>query len=186
MTSDKPLLSVVIPTMGRPILILTVESLLLTKFASMEILVCGKIPDTVVAGQLQQLVDENECVHHFTIQYETGDSSRKKNHGAECARADIVAFLDDDVVVANNWSELVVGAFDDERVGLMSGPSLVPDDISYSGRLAGLALSSGAAGYVAERYLKGGSKPREVDWDRIIGCNAAYRKSVKSIIPWVL
>jgi cellulose synthase/poly-beta-1,6-N-acetylglucosamine synthase-like glycosyltransferase len=176
--SKTSLLSVVIPTMGRPILIRTVESLLATGFEALEILVCGKIPDAEVEAKLKALVERDARVEHFSIQYLDGDSSRKKNFGAEKARADVVAFIDDDVVVAPDWPGLVLEAFEDESVGLISGPSLVPDDINYSGRLAGLALSSGAAGYVAERYLKGGSEKRMVDWDRIIGCNAAYRKSV--------
>lgn len=171
-------LSVVIPTMGRPILIRTIESLLATDFEEMEILVCGKIPDHEVADKLTALVEQHACLQHFSLQFESGDSSRKKNHGAELARAEIIAFMDDDIVVAPQWPELVLAVFKDEYVGLISGPSLVPDDINFSGRLAGLALSSGAAGYVAERYLKGGTEPRQVDWDRIIGCNAAYRKSV--------
>jgi GT2 family glycosyltransferase len=171
-------ISVVIPTMGRPILIQTIESLIDTEFRAMEILVCGKITDPDVASRLAEQVDTTPCLHHFPVQFSDGDSSRKKNHGAALAKADIVAFMDDDVVVAPNWPELVLEVFKDEGVGLVSGPSLVPNDINFSGRLAGLALSSGAAGYVAERYLKGGSAPRAVNWDRIIGCNAAYRKSV--------
>jgi GT2 family glycosyltransferase len=45
-------------------------------------------------------------------------------------------------------------------------------------RLAGVALASKAAGYVAQRYLKGDPEPREVKWSFLIGCNMAYRRSV--------
>lgn len=178
MSSRQLSLSVVIPTMGRSTVIRTVESLLSTGFDGMEILVCGKVPDVHVAGQLKRLVEMDGRVKHYPVQYRIGDSSRKKNYGAEQATADIIGFMDDDVVVVSNWPELVLQQFENEMVGLVSGPSLVPDDINFCGRLAGLALSSGAAGYVAERYLKGGQDARQVDWDRIIGCNAAYRRSV--------
>ncbi|MBP5788181.1 MAG: hypothetical protein J6Y19_10265, partial [Kiritimatiellae bacterium] len=54
---------------------------------------------------------------------------------------------------------------------------LVPDGLNEVGRQAGLALSSGAAGYVARRYLGGAGEARDAGWDEIIGCNAAYRRT---------
>jgi cellulose synthase/poly-beta-1,6-N-acetylglucosamine synthase-like glycosyltransferase len=110
------------------------------------------------------------------IHFETGDSSRKKNEGAAHAQADLIAFLDDDVVVDRQWPKRIVEPFRDKQVGLASGPSLVPEDINWIGRLAGLALSSRAAGYVAERYRRNRAEAYPVDWDRIIGCNAIYRR----------
>lgn len=174
----KPALSIVIPTMGRPIVIRTVESLLAaSRDMEVEILVTGNIPDTAVAKGLKELMSAHPQVKHFPVSWPVGDSSRKKNHGAAEARAEIVAFLDDDVVVAPDWPKHALNAFTDPAVGLVSGPSLIPEDISLSCRLVGLALTSRAAGYVADRY-RGGDAPREVTWSRIIGCNAAYRKSV--------
>lgn len=171
-------LSIVIPTMGRPIVIRTVESLLSAcRGMEVEILVCGEIPDPSVHDKISLLAATNTHVRHFPVRWETGDSSRKKNHGAAQARAEIVAFLDDDVVVAPDWPKQILAAFEDPAVGLVSGPSLIPEDITLSCRLVGLALTSRAAGYVADRY-RGGASAREVNWSRIIGCNAAYRKSV--------
>ena len=80
------------------------------------------------------------------------------------------------IAVAPDWPKRIAEPFADAKVGLASGPSLVPDDINRIGRLAGLALSSRAAGYVAERYRRNRDDVYAVDWDRIIGCNAAYRR----------
>jgi GT2 family glycosyltransferase len=88
-----------------------------------------------------------------------------------------VAFLDDDVEVARDWPRRICEPFADSPVGLACGPSLVPEDLSHWPRWAGLALSSPAAGYVAERYRQNRSVPYPVDWDRIIGCNAVYRRT---------
>lgn len=174
-----PNLSIVIPTMGRPILVRTLESVLAAKGADqLEVIVVGEIPDRDVLQKVTTIVSVNSNVRHISISYPDGDSSRKKNRGAEESRADIVAFLDDDVVIAADWPEHILKAFGDPAVGLVSGPSLVPDDINLSARLAGLALTSRAAGYVAERYRTGKDAVREIGWSRIIGCNAAYRKSV--------
>jgi cellulose synthase/poly-beta-1,6-N-acetylglucosamine synthase-like glycosyltransferase len=174
-----PNLSIVIPTMGRPILVRTLESVLATKGADrLEIIVVGEIPDRDVLQKVTAIVSAHSNVRHISISYPDGDSSRKKNLGAEESRADIIAFLDDDVVIAPDWPEHILKAFENPAVGLVSGPSLVPEDINLSARLAGLALTSRAAGYVAERYRIGNTAVREIGWSRIIGCNAAYRKTV--------
>lgn len=174
-----PNLSIVIPTMGRPILVRTLESVLATKGADqLEVIVVGEIPDRDVLQKVTAIVSANATVRHISISYPDGDSSRKKNRGAQESRSDIVAFLDDDVIIAPDWPEHILNAFENPAVGLVSGPSLVPDDINLSARLAGLALTSRAAGYVSERYRIGNAAVREIGWSRIIGCNAAYRKSV--------
>ncbi len=173
-----PALSIVIPTMGRPILTRTIASVVeACRGVEAEVIVVGKIPTPEVAAKLEALTQMHSNVRHLPESWPTGDSSRKKNRGAEVAAAPIVAFLDDDVVVAPDWPKHVLEAFNDPAVGLVSGPSLIPEDITLSCRLVGLALTSRAAGYVADRY-RGGDAPRVVNWSRIIGCNAAYRKSV--------
>ena len=175
--AGKPFLSVVIPTMGRDILVRTIESLAAARrFGEIEVIVVGRVRDAEVAGRLGELRARHANVRHLDVEYETGDSSRKKNAGAGEARAALVAFLDDDVVVAPDWPERIAEPFGDAEVGLASGPSLVPDDINWIGRLAGLALSSPAAGYVAKRYRQNREGRYEIDWDRVFGCNAAYRK----------
>ena len=175
--SAAPFLSVVIPTMGRDILIRTLESLAASEgFAGIEVIVAGRVPDAEVAARLKEICGRHGNVRHLDIQFETGDSSRKKNEGAAVARAPLIAFLDDDVVVAGDWPRRIVEAFADAKVGLASGPSLVPDDINWIGRLAGLVLSSRAAGYVAERYRQNREASYPIDWDRVIGCNAVYRR----------
>jgi cellulose synthase/poly-beta-1,6-N-acetylglucosamine synthase-like glycosyltransferase len=173
----QPGLSIVIPTMGRTILIQTLDSLVAAEgFDQLEVIVAGRVPDGRVAEQLAQTCASHPNIRHLDIQFETGDSSRKKNEGAAVAKAPLIAFLDDDVVVAPDWPLQIVEPFADSQVGLVSGPSLVPDDINRMGRLAGLTLSSRAAGYVAERYRQNQDKTYPIDWDRVIGCNAVYRR----------
>ncbi len=167
-------LAVVIPTMGRDILIRTLESLSAAgNFAALEVVVAGRVPDPGVAARLRDFCASHPNVRHLDIQFKTGDSSRKKNAGAAMTH---IAFLDDDVIVAPDWPQRIQAPFADVQVGLASGPSLVPDDINWIGRMAGLALSSPAAGYVAERYRQNRPTCYPVDWDRIIGCNAIYRR----------
>ena len=149
-------LSVVIPTMGRETLIETLESLIATHhFEQLQVFVAGKVPEGVVGDQLQAMVDRYPGIHHLPVSYVVGDSSEKKNAGWRESKTELVAFLDDDVSVAPDWPTCIVAAFENPEVGLVSGPSLVPDDISLFARMAGVVLQSKAAGYVSERYVKG-------------------------------
>ncbi|NCC53481.1 MAG: glycosyltransferase [Spartobacteria bacterium] len=178
--SPTPRLTIAIPTMGRPILIRTLKSVLATHgMEDYEIIVAGKIAEGPVLEELRQLLQQDARIRHFPVSFEKGDSSEKKNVGWREARADIIAFLDDDVVVAPDWTLRILEPFEDPEVGGVSGPSLVPSDVGLFARLAGVALQSKAAGYVAERYGTGAHQaPRQVGWSRMIGCDMCYRKSV--------
>lgn len=170
-------LSVVVPTMGRATLIRTLESLLASHAgAEIDIIAVGKISDAAVAGRVEQLLTAHANLRHLPVAFATGDSSQKKNAGAAEAKGTVIAFVDDDVVVAADWPQQICAAFADDAVGLVSGPGLIPEDINEVGRQAGLALSSRGAGYVAERYRQNAGEPYAIDWDRVIGCNAAYRR----------
>ena len=180
MTLDMtPALSVVIPTLGRPILVKTLESLIETRgFEGIEIIIAGTIVDSAVLMRVGELCRQHPRIHHLQVSFPVGDSSEKKNAGCRLAQARIVAFIDDDVVVGGDWVQRVLEPFSEKEVGLVSGPSLVPDDLPLMARLAGVALASKASGYVSERYQVGSSRIRQVKWSRLIGCNMAYRKVV--------
>lgn len=164
--------------MGRPILFKTLDSLLAADGADrIEVIVSGLIPEGPVLDRVRRLVQEDRRVQHLPVRYEKGDASEKRNAGLRVSRADIVAFIDDDVYVPPHWIRRVLAAFEQSDVGMLSGPSLVPTDISLLARLAGLALSSRAAGYVAHRYLKASEAVKRVKWSRTIGCNMIFRRS---------
>ena len=174
-----PSLSVVIPTLGRAILVQTLESLArCTGVAELEIIVAGKIPDPGVAAAVARLQAQHPQIEHLPISFAKGDSSEKKNAGWRAARAEVVAFLDDDVIVQPDWPQRILEPFREARVGLVSGPSLVPADLPRMARLAGLTLASKAAGYVAARYTADHPDNFDAKWSNLIGCNMAFRKNV--------
>lgn len=177
--NEHPELSVVIPTLGRPILIQTLESLVRAdQFDRLDIIVAGQIEGRSVRDAVRSLIARYPNIRNLEVSFVRGDSSEKKNAGWRAAQSDLIAFIDDDVVVARNWPEQIRAPFQRPEVGLISGPGLVPDDIPLMARLAGSVLASKAAGYVAERYLAGDPAPREIRWSGLIGCNMAYRRAV--------
>ena len=67
MSADaKPILSVVIPTLGRPILVQTLESLTRARgFSDIEVVVAGAIPDATVLGRLNELIAKHPQIRHL-------------------------------------------------------------------------------------------------------------------------
>lgn len=176
---SEPRLSVVIPTLGRPSVLEAVESLSRSSaFPELQVIVSGLVRDPATAQSLEELCRRHANIEHLALEFETGDSSRKKNAGAERARAQFIAFLDDDVTVAPDWADRILEPFEKPDVGLVSGPGLIPPGTKGFARLAGMTLQSLAAGYVAGRYTGGTGRPRRIRWSQIIGCNMVYRRSV--------
>lgn len=174
-----PVLSIIIPTLGRSVLIETIESLSRTNMADkIEVLVAGHINDNTVLEKTLAVSNAFARFKHLDISFNSGDSSNKKNAGLRESAADIVVFIDDDVKVPENWPEKIAAPFENPETGMVSGPSLVPDELPVMARLSGQALASGAAGYVAQRYRKGCRGAHSIKWSGIIGCNMAFRKKV--------
>lgn len=174
-----PELSVVIPTVGRGTLIPTLKSLLAAQgFERIEVIVAGVVGEGPVGMELRRMCDAHAAIRHLPVQYDRGDSSGKKNAGWQAAKADRIAFLDDDVEVSPDWPVRVLEAFQVPGTDFISGPGLVPPNVGLFARLAGIVLASPATGYVAWRYRHGASELTPVKWSKIIGCNMAFRRKV--------
>ncbi|MFC1497433.1 glycosyltransferase [Verrucomicrobiota bacterium] len=171
-------LSVVIPTLGRPVLAQTLKSIISADgFEDIEVIVLGRILDHGVRAELSSLISKYPQVHWEDVSYERGDLSKKKNRGLEKSFSDIVAFIDDDLIVCPQWLRLISEPFLDPGVGMVCGPSLLPEHLPYMARLSGLVLASKASGFVADRYNKGNNGLHEARWHQMIGCNMACRRS---------
>ncbi len=177
---NKYVLSVVIPTVGRAYLIKTISSLMKVKDAeNIEVIVVGRIADESILKQLNELMLNHSNIRHIDVTFSTGDSSHKKNKGWQSASTELIAFLDDDVLLDELWAKEIITTFRTTDASLVSGPALLPEDTNMIGRLAAETLSSLAAGYVAWRYSAGKNDlPHSAKWSRLIGCNMAYKKEI--------
>lgn len=171
--------TVIIPTMGRTIIVQTLTSLLAADGAeNLEVLILGRVENQEVSKKLSAIIQRHQNIRHMPVLFPAGDLSRKKNLGIQESRCEINIVIDDDLVVPREWLKEITAPFADPNVAMVVGPSLTPEDIGFFGRLAGLTLASRAAGYVSERYTHRDKEVSPIKWSRVIGCNMAFRKAM--------
>lgn len=168
-------LSIVISTLGFESLYKTVESVVEHRGKyNIEILIIGKL-----GKEMEEKFKKNKLIKLFSVQFDKGDLSCKRNFGMEKARSEIVAHIDDDVAIGSDWFEKGLRHFKDSKVGLVSGPGLVPQkEVGFLTKMLGNTMASLGAGPVRKRYVSKGKLESDECGDKIIGCNMLIRKRV--------
>lgn len=176
---SQPLLTIVIPTIGRETLLETVRAITSCKgFDSTELIVVGEIPDTSIREDLQNIMNQHYQIRHISISYPNLDISVKKNKATDETHSELIAFIDDDVVVSREWIQRIIEPFKDPEVGMACGPSLLPQTLPLITRLTALTFTSKAAGFASTRYsVPVTNEPRLARWYDMIGCNMVCRKN---------
>ena len=88
---------------------------------------------------------------------ETGKSaSSNRNEGIKKAQGEIIAFVDDDAFVDQNWLKNADAFFSKyQDIDVVGGPQLTPESDSLFGKISGFALSSVFGGAsIRNRYQK--------------------------------
>ena len=103
---------------------------------------------------------------------------RARNVGSSLAEGDIVAFLDDDVLVHRQWSKHLLKAYKHNQIGGVGGrviPYSAPENYYQKVRKADIGKVF-KTGFVTGNYDVPLESPVEVD--SLIGCNMSFRKDV--------
>jgi glucosyl-dolichyl phosphate glucuronosyltransferase len=175
---EKPRLTAIVCTYDRYEVLPDVLASLLTQDCIpgfLEIIVVDNSPDQVAAAAFgEQYREEN---HIRYLLEPTPGLSNARNVGTRAARAELVAFIDDDAIAAPNWAQEIVRAFDvyGSRAGAVGGriaPRWVTPPPTW--------LSDGLLGYLS--IVDWGGKMRELtsaEW--LAGCNIAFDKEVLTL-----
>jgi glycosyltransferase involved in cell wall biosynthesis len=172
-----PKVSVIIPTCGRPELLLEcVASIVRNDFTDFEILVVDQDPTQGLRVKLSEKFDAVPRIVYLFLDEAALDKARNK--GIEHARGDILVFIDDDVEVDVGWLGAYVNAF----TGIQPPPGVV------GGRLDPLWLCPRPDWYPEEKeyllgiYQRGGELAPMPEPDLPIGANfAVLRQCVDEV-----
>lgn len=162
--------SIIIPTYHRlPSLLRLLQSIHDQKEEDIEVIVVEQGGDNGTA-----ILKEAHRLHLALIYFHINriSTSRAKNAGAEEARADILIFYDDDVLLKRGAIHNIVKNFSDPTIGGVAGRVVdfgKPEEPERTdtGRISPL-----------NSFSDGFSSNIRQDVDTVIGCNAAWRKSV--------
>ena len=110
MTTRSPQISVVIPTCGRPTLLLDcVASIISGRYGDCEILVIDQDPKCRLQDHLSQRFPGEIRLRYFFLNQ--AGASRARNFGIQEARSGIVAFIDDDAIADPMWLQAIHDIF---------------------------------------------------------------------------
>lgn len=105
-----PQVSVIIPTYGRPSLLMeAVTSVLDNYWPDFELLVIDQDPDKQLQAILSKKFNNDSRIKYLFLDY--AGASRARNMGIKHSRGEIIAFVDDDLEVAPEWLSSYVNAF---------------------------------------------------------------------------
>ena len=110
----------------------------------------------------------------------------KRDTGANYAKGDVLAFIDDDAYPRKDWLQNAVRHFDAPDIAAVGGPAVTPLSDSFLQRVSGAVFLSRIGGGFPERYWPTGTI-REVDdcpsvnllvrkdmFEKVGGFNSAY------------
>ena len=100
-----------------------------------------------------------------TIAVTHGGLGVARNVGLDAARGEIVAYVDADAYPARDWLTHLVRGFDDDVVGAVGGPNLVPEGDGPVAQMVALAPGGPAHVMLSDKRA-----------EHIPGCNMAFRR----------
>ncbi len=181
-TAERPLVSVVVPTVGlTDTLVSTVRAIVQGRYRDFEVIVVDNRPNgaPTVRDAIAAISDERVTV----IDEPARGASNARNAGLAASHGSIVAFADDDVRCDRNWLAAIVAVFAAEpAVACVTGP-ILPDAIETIAQ-ARIEQFGGHSNGFSRRMF--GPRPGAADSALYpyaagvlgSGANAAFRRSV--------
>lgn len=108
-------------------------------------------------------------LHYFFL--ETPSTPHAKNVGVQQAKGDIIVFFDDDVLLRTKL-DTYLKDFEEPKVAAVTGKSVATGQKEEKDR-----LDTGRISFFG-KFSDGYSSTKKQEIDTVIGCNAAWRKSV--------
>ncbi len=172
-TSNEPFFSIVIPVrkIGQYVLD-HIPKLLDLSYKNFEIIIVSEAKETYTFP--------NTTI----LKVDRVNPATKRNVGAQAARGDIVAFIDDDAYPVADWLDHAIPYFENPDICAVAGPQLAPKESTFKQMVSGFvyALGAGSQKYVYTKdkfqyivdYPTCNLLVRKKDFESIKGFNTYY------------
>jgi len=164
--SDPPYVSIIVPTYNRCTVIeACIDSLFALSYPRdrYEVIIVNDGSSDDTERVLSACEKKAPCAYKWFSQKNSGISSAR-NTGINNAIGEIICFTDDDCVVEKDWVTQLLGGFGKDSVGGVGGAVKAEKQSNVYDRYAE------EAGLLSQKKFK--------SMNYLVGCNAAYRKSV--------
>lgn len=178
--------SIIIPTCNRRRdLSLAIDSILIQTIPPLEVIIIDQSDNSYTKDYLEGIGNKNKTKINFVYIFQTQKSSAQaRNKGIGIAQGDIISFLDDDVILFEDYYEKLLHYFNnDKKIGGVSGNVIGKNLQSWGMKLLpwkkiflldnfdGKMTISGFGFPMGERRF---DRPMRVEM--FIGCNMNFRK----------
>jgi GT2 family glycosyltransferase len=139
-------------------------------------------PSEVIVVDSNSTDDTHELVKNYPLKFiniNERSMVKARNIGLQNAKGEVVAYVDDDVVVSKDWSKYILEPYEDECVGGVVGRVVSYDD---GGKALYLSTKYMTIGKVFDNGLILGNfdipTQHPIEVDTLIGCNMAFRRDL--------
>lgn len=138
-------------------------------------------PSEIIVVDSNSTDNTHELVKNYPLKFiniNERSMVKARNIGLQHAKGEVIAYVDDDVVVCKDWSRYILEPYGDECVGGVVGRVVPYDDK----RELYLPAKHKAIGKVFDNGLILGNfdipTQRPIEVDTLIGCNMAFRRDL--------
>jgi GT2 family glycosyltransferase len=177
-----PLVSVVIATRDRPSqLIRCLQSVAGLDYPNLDVVVVDNAPATGATARIVASDEFADMGITYVLEPIPG-LANAHNRGVEVARGEILAFTDDDVEVDRSWVTRIVAAFEDPKVGCVTG-MIVPMALDTRGQWWLECYAGFSKGFERRYFDMNGHRPEDQLYPFTAGrlgsgANMAFRADV--------
>jgi GT2 family glycosyltransferase len=138
-------------------------------------------PSEIIVVDSNSTDDTHELVKNYPLKFiniNERSMVKARNLGLQHAKGEVVAYVDDDVVVSKDWSKYILEPYEDECVAGVVGRVVSYDD----GKALYLSAKYMTIGKVFNNGLILGNfdipTQHPIEVDTLIGCNMAFRRDL--------
>lgn len=172
-SSKNPLVSIIIITCNRPFLLREcITRVLAQPYVNKEVIVV----DSSSNDESEAVVAEFPAVRSLRLRHQKNNMPQARNEGIVVSSGDVVAFIDDDSMVQEEWLDSLVSVYQDETVGAAGG-RIISMPQPYSEQFKGEPLLSVANDGRVKAKGAGLVSSAIIEVDHLTGCNMSYRRA---------
>lgn len=143
-----------------------------------EFIVIDNLPNRDIKHQLTEKITQLNKDIYFRYQHESTPGLLSGRHrGMQVAQAEILVFIDDDIIADKNWLSAIIETFDDPNVHLVGGRNLPKYETNpppWLDQFWSEIEDGRLCGYLS--VLDFGDQQKEIDPNYVWGLNFAIRK----------